>query len=157
MIKTFSEANHSSISTPTSTYLPLAHDEELSFSEMSRTLEGIFNGEKMIGTDNQEYHIPPNYASKSKLVTGDRMKLTITPTGSFIYKQIGPIERQRIIGTLDFNPEHNRWLVKAENAEYRVLTASISFYKGKIGDGVIILAPQIGMSEWAAVDHLIAK
>lgn len=131
--------------------------EELSSSGVGRTLEGIFNGEKMIGTDSQEYHVPPNYASKSKLVAGDRMKLTITPTGSFIYKQIGPIERQRVIGVLDFNAEHNRWFVKTEHKEYRVLTASISFYKGKPGDEVILLAPLTGESEWATVDHLIAK
>lgn len=131
--------------------------EELSAPQIARTLEGIFNGEKMIGTDNQEYHVPPNYASKSKLVAGDRMKLTITPTGSFIYKQIGPIERQRVIGALCFETDHNRWLVKTENKEYRVLTASISFYKGKPGDEVILLAPQGGTSEWATVDHLIAK
>lgn len=131
--------------------------EELSQPLVARTLEGLFNGEKMIGSDNHEYHVPPNYASKSKLVTGDRMKLTITPSGSFIYKQIGPIERQRVIGTLEFNPEHNRWVVKTESKEYRVLTASISFYKGKVNDEAILLVPQNGVTEWAAVDHLIAR
>ena len=71
-------------------------------------LEGHFNGEKMIGDDGKEYNVPPNYASKSKLVTGDRMKLTITPQGAFIYKQIGPINRKRVIGALEFEAEHNR-------------------------------------------------
>lgn len=136
--------------------IPLS-GEELARPQVARVLEGIFNGEKMIGTDNAEYNVPPNYASKSKLVAGDRMKLTITPNGSFIYKQIGPVERERVIGTLDFTTEHNRWLVKAENKEYRVLSASISFYKGKPGDEVILLVPQGRASDWGTVDHLIAK
>src|SRR5690349_18112862 len=44
-------------------------------------IEGVFTGEKMIGPDGQEYSVPPNYASKSKLVEGDHMKLTITGQG----------------------------------------------------------------------------
>lgn len=120
-------------------------------------LEGHFNGEKMIGDDSKEYNVPPNYASKSKLVTGDRMKLTITHSGAFIYKQIGPINRKRVIGTLEFNPEHNHWTVKGPEASYKVLAASISFYKGKPGDEVILFVPESTPSEWAAVDQLIAK
>ena len=36
-----------------------------------RIIEGVFNGEKMIGGDGLEYNMPANYASKSKLVEGD--------------------------------------------------------------------------------------
>src|SRR3989344_7530398 len=32
-----------------------------------RVIEGVFNGEKMIGADGSEYNIPANYASKPKL------------------------------------------------------------------------------------------
>lgn len=120
-------------------------------------LEGHFNGEKMIGDDGREYNVPPNYASKSKLVTGDRMKLTITHNGAFIYKQIGPINRKRVIGTLEFNPEHNHWTVSSPEASHKVLAASISFYKGKPGDEVILFVPENTPCEWAAVDQLIAK
>lgn len=120
-------------------------------------LEGHFNGEKMIGDDSKEYNVPPNYASKSKLVTGDRMKLTITHSGAFIYKQIGPINRKRVIGTLEFDPEHNHWTVRGPEATYKVLAASISFYKGKPGDEVILFVPENTPCEWAAVDQLIAK
>lgn len=119
-------------------------------------LEGHFNGEKMIGDDGKEYNVPPNYASKSKLVTGDRMKLTITQGGAFIYKQIGPINRKRVIGTLEFDPEHNHWTVKTSEKNYKVLSASISFYKGKPGDEVILFVPESTPCEWAAVDQLIA-
>lgn len=123
-------------------------------------LEGHFNGERMIGDDGKDYNVPPNYASKSKLVTGDRMKLTITASGAFIYKQIGPINRKRVIGALEFDPEHNHWRVRPlSNPEitYKVLAASISFYKGKPGDEVILFVPESTPCEWAAVDQLIAK
>src|SRR3989344_1018089 len=64
--------------------LPLANTGELAGTN-ERVVEGSFNGEKMIGDDGKEYAVPPNYASKSKIVPGDRMKLTITKSGSFVY------------------------------------------------------------------------
>ena len=53
-----------------------------------KIIEGIFDGEKMIGPDGQIYSVPANYASKSRLVEGDTLKLIITNRGAFIFKQI---------------------------------------------------------------------
>ena len=58
-----------------------------------KIIEGVFDGQIMIDQDGKNYPVPANYASKSKLVEGDIMKLTITPEGKFLYKQIGPVER----------------------------------------------------------------
>ena len=59
-----------------------------------KVIEGIFDGQIMIGPDGKNYPVPANYASKSKLVEGDIMKLTITEDGKFMYKQIGPVEER---------------------------------------------------------------
>ncbi|MBU0597029.1 hypothetical protein KJ641_03060 [Patescibacteria group bacterium] len=120
-------------------------------------IEGVFNGVMMVGSDGKEYAIPPNYASKSKLVEGDMMKLTITNQGSFIYKQIAPIERKRIVGELVSDPSTAQWSVLALGKTYKVLTASVTFYKGKAGDETVILVPQSGDSAWGAVENIINK
>lgn len=120
-------------------------------------LEGVFNGEKMVGPDGHEYAVPPNYASKSKLVEGDHMKLTITTYGKFIYKQIGPIERKRIIGVLQFDEATQLWSVVHEGKTYKILTASATFYHGKPGDHVVILVPKDAPSSWGAVENIIAS
>jgi len=120
-------------------------------------VEGVFNGEKMVGSDGKEYSVPPNYASKSKLVEGDIMKLTITPKGSFVFKQIGPVERNRLVGELVFDQEKEQWLVIAEGKTYKILTASVTFFKGKTGDETIILTPVGSPSAWAAVENIISK
>lgn len=122
-----------------------------------RILEGTFTGEKMLGDDGKEYSVPPNYASKSKIVPGDRMKLTITKSGSFIFKQIGPVDRKREIGNLVNDSANGQWAVQIGDDIYRVLTASVTFYKGKIGDEVILLLPRIGKVGWGAVDNIISK
>src|SRR3989338_2876015 len=60
-----------------------------------KVIEGIFNGQEMIGPDGSTYAVPANYASKSKLVEGDALKLTIAANGSLVFKQIGPVTRDR--------------------------------------------------------------
>jgi len=120
-----------------------------------KILEGYFNGEKMIGDDNNEYAVPPNYASKSKIVEGDRMKLTIQTNGRFIYKQIAPVERKRIVGKLIFDEDTQLWSVDVDGMLYKILTASATFYKGKSGDEVIILVHQDKPCGWGAVDNII--
>jgi len=119
-------------------------------------IEGVFDGENMIGPDGKQYSVPANYASKSKLVEGDIMKLTITPKGTFIYKQIGPIERTRIVGTLEKDGDGG-FKVKSEAGEWRVLPASVTYFKGNNGDETIILVPKTGDSKWAAVENIIRK
>jgi hypothetical protein len=125
-------------------------------TEEGTVLEGIFNGEVMIGPDGKEYSIPANYASKSKLVEGDLMKLTITPNGTFIYKQIGPVERSRVIGVL-MQDKDGSYFVSANNQKWNILTASVTYYKGQTNDEVIILVPKGAQSSWAAVENIVKK
>jgi hypothetical protein len=116
-----------------------------------KVVEGIFDGQKMAGPDGKEYPVPANYASKSKLVEGDIMKLTIATDGSFIYKQIGPTERKQIIGTL---VQHDgAYYVEANGREYRILLASVTYFRIAVGDQVTIIVPADNPeAEWAAVE-----
>ena len=127
--------------------------EDVSVEE-GNIIEGVFDGETMVGPDGKEYSIPANYASKSKLVEGDILKLTILNNGTFIYKQIGPIDRDRIIGKLE-NGSNGQFIVTFEGKKWRVLTASVTYFKGSIGDEVIILVPKNADSQWAAVDNIV--
>ncbi len=133
-----------------------AQTESTTLTTGERIIEGVFNGQKMIGPDGKEYPVPPNYASKSKLVEGDMLKLTITNNGSFIFKQIGPIKRKRVSGEL-VGDEGGNWRSLVNGKTYKILTASVTFYKGKAGDEVVILVPEDGQSEWGAVEYIIGK
>jgi hypothetical protein len=129
--------------------------EYLAPSNEGKIIEGVFDGQNMVGSDGRQYIVPPNYASKSKLVEGDILKLTIQPNGSFIYKQIGPIERQRAVGTLTRDEITNDWRVIANGRKYSVLPAAVSYHKGQIGDEAVILIPKAAPSKWAAVENII--
>lgn len=116
-----------------------------------KVVEGVFDGQKMAGPDGKEYPVPANYASKSKLVEGDIMKLTISEDGSFIYKQIGPVERKQIIGTL--TQHDGAYYVEATGREYHILLASVTYFHLGIGDQVTIIVPADDEdATWAAVE-----
>lgn len=121
-----------------------------------RIMEGVFNGQNMIGADGKEYLVPSNYASKSKLVEGDILKLTINARGNFLFKQIGPIERNRVIGALE-ESESGGWTVASGGKKWRVLTAPVTYFKGEASDEAIILVPKNTPSKWAAVENVIKR
>jgi hypothetical protein len=120
-----------------------------------RVIEGIFDGQNMVDSKGQTYPVPANYASKSKLVEGDGMKLTITDEGKFIYKQIAPIPRRTALGLLI--QEDGQYKVLAEGKAYRLLLASVTFYRAEVGDQVTILLPEEGDAKWGAVEAVIPK
>ena len=98
---------------------------EVAFSGAEgKIIEGVFDGQIMIDQEGKNYPVPANYASKSKLVEGDIMKLTITHEGKFLYKQIGPVERKTIIGTLVHHDD--KYFVEVNGREYEVLYASVT-------------------------------
>ena len=128
----------------------------MSSSDGDKVIEGVFDGQNMIGPEGKQYPVPANYASKSKLVEGDMLKLTIAEDGSFIYKQINPVERRKVMGLL-MQDEKGDYKVIAEGKTYKVLLASLTYFKADAGDEVTIVLPQDIESEWAAVEHVIKR
>ncbi len=122
----------------------------------SRVVEGTFDGQIMVGTDGKQYPVPANYASKSKLVEGDVLKLTITTDGSFIYKQIGPADRKIVIGVVSLDPDGN-YFVAAEGKAYKVLLASITYFKVEPGDEVTLVTPRDLDSDWGSIENVLRK
>jgi len=118
-------------------------------------IEGVFSGENFVAPDGSIYPVPANYASKSKLVTGDILKLTIMPDGSFVYKQINPVERKKIIGVLEAT--NDNWRVNVDGKLYNVLMASVTYYKAKVGDKIVCLIPIDEKSDWAAIENVIVE
>jgi hypothetical protein len=118
--------------------------------QVGKIIEGVFDGQNMVGSDGKTYPVPANYASKSKLVQGDILKLTIAEDGAFLYKQIGPIPRKQVVGTLTQKDGH--YIVNYNGKDYRVLLASVTYFKAKPGDQVSVNIPEDENAEWAALE-----
>ena len=122
--------------------------------QLKKVIEGVFDGQIMIGPDGKNYPVPANYASKSKLVEGDLMKLTISPDGKFLYKQIGPIERKTVIGTLTHHDD--KYYVEVAGKEYQILYASVTYFHLREGSQVSVTIPANNdEATWAAVEALL--
>ncbi len=118
---------------------------------LGKIIEGVFDGQTMVGSDGKNYPVPANYASKSKLVQGDILKLTIADDGSFLYKQIGPVPRKQVVGMLKL--ENGHYFVDVSGKQYRVLLASVTYFKAKPGDQVSVNVPEDDThAEWAALE-----
>ena len=125
---------------------PIAREDTL-----GKIIEGVFDGQNMVGSDGKTYPVPANYASKSKLVQGDILKLTIADDGAFLYKQIGPVPRKQIVGTLQL--ENGHYYVEVNGKKFRVLLASVTYFKAKPGDQVSVNVPEDeAAAEWAALE-----
>lgn len=121
-------------------------------------IEGTFDGERMVDAHGKSYQVPPNYASKSKLIEGDPLKLYITREGKYLYKQLGPVERRTVPGVLRM--EGTRYVVDSEEGDtYNILTACVTYYMSlyglKTGDRVMIMIPADRSAKWAVIDNIL--
>lgn len=121
-------------------------------------IDGTFDGEKMLDAEGKIYQVPPNYASKSKLVEGDPLKLYITGDGKYVYKQMGPVERRTVPGTL--RQEGSHYVVDTdEGRTYNILTACVTYYMSlyglQPGGRVMALIPSSHEPRWAVIDNLM--
>ena len=94
-----------------------------------------------------------NLAAAKELLMSiiDKLKLTIADDGGFIYKQIKRVERKQIIGTL--TQHDGAYYVEAQGREYRILLASVTFFRIEIGHQVTVIIPEDKPdATWAAVE-----
>ena len=121
-----------------------------------RVIEGVFDGQNMVDKKGTVYPVPANYASKSKLVPGDVLKLTVTEEGKFLYKQIGPVERKTVIGPLVYND--GQYQVLADGKAYNVLLASVTYFRAAVGDEVTLIIPMDDkVADWGAIEAVLPK
>lgn len=118
-----------------------------------KIIYGVFDGKNMLADDTKIYPVPPNYASKSKLIDGDGLKLTLTEQGEFIYKQVVKLERKKVFSKV---VELNGSLVTIiEEKIYNIPIPSINYFKLKDGDEIIAVLAKDGKCNWIAVEGSI--
>lgn len=141
--------------TPTpSSYSPKTNDEDRAIE----VVEGYFNGESMLGDNGLTYIVPPNYASKTQLVVGDRLKWILTNDRE-IYKLIQPVDRERVTGTFGIEGDNYIVLVNSYPNPIKLLKASATYAMKNlglsIGDEVAIFIPKNSTPTWGAFSSIV--
>lgn len=127
---------------------------ELFETSGTEVVEGVFDGLQMVGSDGKIHRVPENYSSKSLLVEGDMLKMVVKRDGSRVFKQIGRVERRRISGVLSMDVASDEPVVRCGGRSYKILLASVTYFKAKPGDKVTLVVPKSGRSVWGAVEEV---
>ena len=105
----------------------------------------------MIGSDEKKYPVPLNYSSKSKLISGDVLKLTILPNWKLMYKLIAPAPRTYLKATL--SKSWNEYVAIWDNGKtYRLNPAAVTYFDLQIGDEISIIINEEGKWDSAAIE-----
>ncbi len=121
----------------------------------AKIIEWVFTGDSMLWSDGKKYPVPFNYASKSKIVQWDKLKLKVDGVWKMTYKQIAPIER-----------ETRTWLVTKDMWKFQVvcdwdvydlLPAAVTHFKCEIWDNISVLLPKWKQASFAAIEAIIPK
>ena len=139
---------------------PSTHEETPDMSGLhaykhgkSQVVEGVFNGKDMFWSDKKTYPVPANYASKSKIVEGSKLKVTIKADGSFQYKIIDEVDYESTTGTLIRDGDH--FVVISQSGIYQVIPASVTYIQARVGDRVSIRIPKGIKATYAAIDAIV--
>jgi len=85
------------------------------------------------------------------------LKLVITDDGNFIYKQIGPFKRKRLLGVLRENKEEGGYAIEAEGRDYKVLLAAVTYHHVDPGDEIAVVVADTEEARWAAIENVTKK
>lgn len=121
-------------------------------------VEGYFDGQQMIGDNGQVYIVPANYASKTQLVVGDRLKWILTSERE-VFKPILLAARERVVGTFTVEGEDFVVLVDKLAKPVKILKASATYAMKnlglQIGDEVSITIPKEATPTWGAFGSVV--
>jgi len=93
--------------------------------------EGYFDGQYLVADDGRKTEVPANYAAKSRLVYGDRLKV-FADTGKQVFKQITKAERKKIEGVL--NKKEGKWVLLATEGTYKIADIAAEFNNAQLND-----------------------
>jgi hypothetical protein len=123
-------------------------------------VEGYFDGQNMIGDDGQSYFVPQNYASKTQLIIGDRLKWTQSDDRD-IYKLIVPAAKEKVSGTFAIEGDTFMVIVNGYPHPVKILKASATYaiknLDLKVGNLVSILVPKNSEPTWGAFVGLVRE
>ncbi len=115
---------------------------------------GVFDGEFVFMPNDKKYQVPPNYASKTQLVAGDKLEL-VSCGNLNEFKLAQQIERVEVEGIL--TKKNFQWTILINNEEFLLISASVRFFNGDIGDKAIVLLPKDYKDtkpKWAALKSI---
>ncbi len=122
-----------------------------------KIIEGVFDWYFFIWPHNKKIPVPLNYASKSKLIPWDKLKLTIFSDGKLIYKLIKPAPRKNLKATVSKIDDNKYIAITDDWKTYKLNLAAVTYFKVKPWDEITIITNSEGKWEYAAIEWVINR
>ncbi|MFB6225941.1 MAG: hypothetical protein ABEJ02_01155 [Candidatus Paceibacteria bacterium] len=121
-------------------------------NQVVEEIEGVFDGQHMIGSDTSKYEVPYEFADEKNLVEGDLLKLNVKGGGGYNYETVEIVDRKRLVGQVVTSEQ--KWYAQVESDQYRIRGDFIENKNIEEGNKVVILVPKHGKSNWAAIENV---
>ena len=116
---------------------------------------GLFDGAFLVDENNTKYEVPANYAAKSRLIFGDKLKL-VEIDGNKMFKQIEKLARKKLEGVA--SKKEGKWYAITDSGTYKISDVAADFNKLEINDKVVVLIPEgTANVPYAAFDKVLNK
>jgi len=102
-------------------------------------LIGKYDGMFMVTEAGKKYPVPDNYAAKTQLVYGDKLKMVEGPEGRR-FKHIEKIPRVEVEAALTV--KDGRFVAVSPEGSYKLIQSAVRYLRGEEGDKVRILLPR---------------
>lgn len=118
-------------------------------------VEGIFDGKHLITDTNEKVEVPANYAAKSRIVYGDRLK-SYEDEGKQVFKQLEKVSRKKIEAVV--SKKEGKFYALTENGSYELSATAVEFNKVNVNDKIQIIIPEDNPhAPYAALDKIIEQ
>lgn len=102
-------------------------------------VEGVFDGYSIVSANGEKIDVPANYAAKSKIVYGDKLKM-IEDEGKKVFKQVEKVIRKELTGIL--SRKDGKWFVLTDANTYKISDIAADFQKAQPNLKAVVLVPE---------------
>lgn len=116
-------------------------------------VEGVFDGFYMVTDAGEKIEVPANYAAKSRLIFGDRLK-RVEEDGKQVFKQITKVERKKATGVV--SKKEGKWYVLTDSGSYRISDVAADFNGIQLNQEIEVVIPADNLNApFAALDKVL--
>lgn len=116
---------------------PAQGNKERDFSNLPY-VDGTFDGTHMVDSSGKRYEVSTNYATKSELIYGDKLR-AYDDKGRYWFKQTEKTPREKLSGML--TQKSGVWHVVTGDGSYKVASNAVDYLGYKLDDEVDIFLP----------------
>lgn len=118
-------------------------------------VEGTFDGASIVSATGEKIDVPANYAAKSKIVYGDKLK-AIDDEGKKVFKQIEKVARKELTGVL--SKKDGKWHILTDANTYRISDIAADFQKAVSGGKAVVLVPENNLNvPFATLEKVVVE